>query len=136
MKSQKGVTLTSLIIYIIAMVIVVGTTATLTNYFYGNIDKLSERTQASKEYTSFNSYFTGEINKKGNQVLKDESNESKIIFTSGNQYTYLEGKIYFNKILICRDVSSCRFIYNESTNEVTASITISGKNYTNTYKLV
>ena len=65
-----------------------------------------------------------------------EPPESKIIFTSGNQYTYLEGKIYFNKILICRDVSSCRFIYNESTNEVTASITISGKNYTNTYKLV
>ena len=109
MKSQKGVTLTSLIIYIIAMVIVVGTTATLTNYFYGNIDKLSERTQASKEYTSFNSYFTGEINKKGNQVLKDESNESKIIFTSGNQYTYYTIKFCGMQDILCE--FSCIFVH-------------------------
>lgn len=136
MKSQNGVTLTSLIIYIIAMVIVVGTTATVTMYFYGNIDKLSERTQGSKEYTLFNSYFTSEVNQKGNQVLKDESNEGKIIFSNGNQYTYLAGKIYYNKILICRDVSSCRFIYDENAKQLTTSMTISGKNYTNTYKLV
>jgi len=136
MKGNSGVTLTSLIIYIIAMVVVVAITATLTNYFYGNMDKLSERTNGAKEYTLFNSYFTGEINKKENSVLKDETTESKIVFSSGNQYTFLSGKIYCNRFVIAKEVSNCKFIYNEATNEVTVSMTITGKNYTNTYKLV
>ena len=136
MKSENGVTLTSLIIYIIAMVIVVGITATLTNYFYGNIDKLTTRTQGSKEYTAFNSYFTEEINKKNNKVLADESTNNKIVFSNGNQYTYLSGKIYYNRILICRDVSSCNFMYDDSAKNITVSMTISGKNYTNTYKIL
>ena len=117
------------------MVVVVGITATLTTYFHGNLDKLSQRTDASKEYTSFNSFFTNEINKKGNIVL-EESTEDKIIFSSGNQYTYLSGKIYCNKFVIAKDVSSCRFIYNENSNEITTSMTINGKSYTNTYKLI
>ena len=136
MKSENGVTLTSLIIYVIAMVIVVGITATLTNYFYGNIEMLTNRTQSSKEYTAFNSYFTDDINKKDNKILADESTNNKIVFSNGNQYTYLSGKIYYNKILICRDVSSCNFIYNDSTKDVTVNMTISGKSYTNTYKIL
>lgn len=51
MKSQKGVTLTSLIIYVIAMSIVVGTVAAITNFYYGNINGLSNRTSSSKQYT-------------------------------------------------------------------------------------
>lgn len=136
MKSQSGVTLTSLIIYMIAMVVVIGTTATLTNYFYGNIDKISEKNQASKEYTLFNSYFTSEINKKGNSVLEDESDESIIIFSSGNQYAYLGDKIYYNKVAICKNVSSCKFTYNSSSKEITVVITISGKTFANSFKLV
>ena len=41
MKSEKGVTLSSLIIYVIAMVIVVSIIAVMTKYFYGNVNKLS-----------------------------------------------------------------------------------------------
>ena len=38
MKNNKGITLTSLIIYIIGMLIVIATIATLTSFFYKNVN--------------------------------------------------------------------------------------------------
>ena len=40
MKSEKGVSLVSLIIYLIAMTITVGIVARISNYFYRNINIL------------------------------------------------------------------------------------------------
>ena len=38
MKKENGVTLTSIIIYILALLIVIGVISALTSYFYRNID--------------------------------------------------------------------------------------------------
>ena len=138
MKSEKGVTLTSLIIYVIAMSIVVATIATITNYFYGNINKLTERTSGLKEYTSFNSYFVNEINTKGNEVIlvePSESNGTKIVFSDANQFTYLNNSIYFNKVKICSKVTSCRFTYDSKENSITVDMQIAGKTFNNVYTL-
>lgn len=134
MKSEKGITLTSLIIYIIAMLVVVSTIAVMTKYFYGNLNYLTNKNQASKEYTSFNSYFTDEINAQENSVIYCE--ESIIIFNSGNQYTFKDNSIYMNKINICNNVESCQFIYDDADKtKVTVKINIAGKNYNNVYTL-
>ena len=69
MKSEKGITLISLIIYIVAMVIVVAIITTITGYFYGNIDNLQSRNEGAKEYTTFNSYFVNDINEKENYYI-------------------------------------------------------------------
>lgn len=144
MKSQNGVTLTSLVVYIIAMVVVIGTIATITNYFYGNTSRLNSGTSASKEFTSFNSYFVSQINNHENRVINvsnDSANSSEIIFSSGNQFKFIKengsnkGAIYYNKILICRDVSACQFTYTEETKNVNVTMTIAGKSYNNNYKL-
>lgn len=143
MKRDSGVTLTSLIIYVIAMVVVVATIATLTKYFYGNIDRLSEKTNGAKEYTAFNSYFTNEINDRSNKILAEVSSNTKLVFSNGNQYTFskkhesdLTGLIYLNKMIICRDVKDCRFEYNDTTKLITVKIEFKDKQeYENTYKL-
>ena len=54
MKSNKGITITSLVIYVIAMSIVVATIATLTSYFYSNMDELDSDTNSSIAYTEIN----------------------------------------------------------------------------------
>jgi len=132
MRSEKGITLTSLIIYVIAMSIVIGLIATMTKYFYGNLNYISDRTASTKEYTSFNAFITAETNEKGNQVLKCEN--TYIVFSNGHQYTYDSDSnaIYMNKIQICSNVTSCSFSYNE--NKLTINITLD-KPYTNTYNL-
>ena len=135
MKQDSGVTLTSLIIYVIAMVMVVAIVGTLTTLYYRNVDNLMDNTEQAKEYTTFNSYFTNEINKKENKVLEDISSSNKIIFSSGNQYTFVGEAIYMNQVLICKYVKSCEFNYNNTTKQITVNITIGDKNYNNTYNL-
>lgn len=134
MKNQKGITLVSLTIYIIAMVVVVATITTLTKFFYGNLDDLTNTTKEYKDYTLFNSYFTAEINKEKNNII--QCTENSIIFSNSNQYTYKDNTIYMNKINICNNVDSCKFIYNQTDkSKVTVEMSIDGKNYNTTYTL-
>ena len=127
MKDNRGITLTSLIIYVIGMVIVVSLIATLTTFFYKNVnvDNISKDTT---QYTKFSNLFLDEINKKDNEIVEWKTTEedvqkiSYIIFSDGNQYTYkAENKsIYKNKIKICKDVEECEFsyIYIDSTYQI------------------
>lgn len=137
MKSENGVTLTSLIVYIIAMSIIIAVIATITNYYYGNINGLTDRTAITKEYTQFNSYFTNEINKKDNSVLTNLANTdgTVIAFSSGNQFTYLANSIYFNKVKICKDVTGCRFSYDSETKKIKVTIQFDGKTFDNEYTM-
>jgi len=57
MRNNKGVTLTSLIIYVIGMVIVVGIISTLTSFFYKNINIEGISDNGSTQYTKFSSIF-------------------------------------------------------------------------------
>ena len=94
MRSEKGVTLTSLIIYVIAMLIAITIISIMTGYFYKNIDVSTEKYSYLGEYTRFNSYFSEEVNKEGK-----------------NQYTYIpENKaIYQNNVKIASGVDNCEF---------------------------
>ena len=70
MKSEKGVTLISVIIYVIAMLIIIAVITVLTSYFYTNVDINSASEDLNQQYTKFNSYFTEEVNRKGNKILE------------------------------------------------------------------
>lgn len=111
MKSDKGITLTSLMIYVIGMTIVVALISTLTVFFYRNIDISAINDNTTTQYTKFLSYFTEEINNKNNAVV--DCKDNYIIFSSGNQYTYMEENksIYKNKIKLCDNVEKCEFSY-------------------------
>lgn len=118
MKKENGITLTSLIIYVIGMVIVVTTVSTLTTYFYKNID-INSTNNDTTQYTKFTSVFLDEINKGQNEVIEaktiSESDKkvSYIIFSDGNQYTFKEENksIYKNQVKICENIDNCEFSY-------------------------
>ena len=115
MRDNKGITMISLITYIMGLTIVLALIATLTTFFFKNIsakDLNSDTTQ----YTKFSSIFLEEINNKNNSVIECKSlnnGVSYIIFSSGNQYTFNANSkcIYKNKIKICENVEICDFSY-------------------------
>lgn len=131
MKSEKGITLISLTVYIIAMSIVVAVVATISKYFYTNTKSLSENIDPITEYTKFNSFFTDEVNHENIKVLECKTeyenpedtntqvNNSYIVFDNGIQYTFIkENKgIYRNKTKICSDVNKCVFEYGISNGK-------------------
>lgn len=116
MKSNSGITLTSLIIYVIGMVIVVSIISTLTAFFYKNID-IAGIDNTTSQYTKFSSIFLDEINRENNKVvecktfLEDDNKISYIVFSSGNQYTFKSENcsVYRNRIKICENVEDCEF---------------------------
>lgn len=123
MKNNKGITLTSLIIYIIGMLIVIATIASLTAFFYKNVDMSEIEKVSSEQFTEFSSIFSKEINKKNNKIIDCKTTKeviddkefkvSYIIFSSGNQYTYKQetNTIYKNNIKVCTGVEDCDFSY-------------------------
>mgnify|MGYP005833727531 CR=1 FL=1 len=149
MRTQTGVTLISVTIYVIVMVIVVAVITVLTSYFYKNVDITATRQDLNQQYTKFNTYFIEEVNKKGNKILdigetqEDDKNaiQKYIVFSSGNQYTYVPQNkgIYINQVKIAENITNCTFTSQEDENGKTiVTVVIQGDNFekTTTYTLV
>ena len=108
MKSQRGVTLISLTVYIIGLTIMLAILTVISSFFHKNVDE-NIAFQPLAERTKFNSFFTEEVNHKNIEVK--ECNRNYIVFSNGVQYTFIwENKgIYRNKVKICREVNNCYF---------------------------
>ena len=137
MKSEKGITLISLTVYIIAMLVVLGILAVISRYFYSNMSDAKENVEPYTEYTAFNSYFTDEINHEGIQVLECEKDH--IVFSNGVQYTFIEENegIYKDKVKICRGVKKCEFSYElkDGKSTITVNLNFGKENRNITYTL-
>lgn len=139
MKSEKGITLISLIVYLIAMVMVVAVVAIISGYFYKNTKGLNESIDPIGEYTKFNTFFSEEVNHENIKVLDCQTNstnpatkESYIVFDNGVQYTFIkENKgIYRNKVKICREVENCDFTYEIINGKAVVSVNFTAGNKT------
>lgn len=109
MKSQKGITLISLTIYIITMTIAVAMVALISNYFYTNTRSLASSINPLTEYTKFSSFFTDEVNHSNIKIL--ECADHYVVFDNGIQYTFIkENKgIYRQEVKIAQEIEDCKF---------------------------
>ncbi len=62
MKNNKGITLVSVIIYIIVLTIVMGTVSFMMKYFYNNTDETIISANTSDQYSRFLAYITDDVN--------------------------------------------------------------------------
>ena len=128
MKSQKGITLISVTIYIIGLTIAIAVVTVLSSYFSKNIDTGITNIESYSEYTNFDSFFSQEVNHSNIKVL--ECTNSYIVFDNGVQYTFVpENKaIYKDRVKICSKVENCTFNYSikNGKNVVTMEIKIEG----------
>lgn len=137
MNSSKGVTTTNLIIYIIAMLIVIGIIASITSFFYTNVSNLEDNSNNISEITKFNMYFLQEVKSNNNDIIS--INEKSITFLTGNTFTFQDKGIYMNSNKISENIKDLKFSVEEinSKKVITVLITI-GENleYTKTTKYV
>lgn len=115
MRSQKGITILSLTVYIFAMTIVVAIVTRVSTFFYKNVTDIKD-IEAISEYTTFNTYFTEEINTKDIKILECE--ENYIVFDNGVQYTFNaeNSAIYRDKVKICENIEECTFLRGTNGN--------------------
>ena len=111
MKSQKGVTMISLIIYVMSFL----------NFMHKNNKVLSSQSTASAEWDMLNAYLVKETKQSENVVINIENNETEenavirsIIFKNGNSYVFKkENKAKYGKIYLKNDEKNfaiCNYI--------------------------
>ncbi len=137
MKSNSGLTITSIIVYIIAMMMVIGTIASITSFFYTNVTNLSDNSDNISEITKFHMYFLEETTQKGNSIVSIA--DTSISFDTGNTFTFQDNNIYLNYVKICENIANLQFateIVDDKT-VIQVLITIGQHNeYTKTTKYV
>ena len=84
LKSEKGITLTTLVIYIIVLVVALGILATVSTFFYKNVVLLKDSAQYAAEFDKFNASFIKDI--KNNSEANVDQNAKTIVFEDGTTY--------------------------------------------------
>ena len=103
MKQEKGITLASLLIYVVALTIVVGIIATVLSFYNKNVVGMNNVGEVSLELNKFEAKMIQETQDPGNQVT--EISENRIVFKNGNIYTFENNCIYQNAILVSNYVT-------------------------------
>lgn len=101
-KGDKGITLVSLIIYVIGLIVIMGIIAFATSFYQKNVLNLNNSGEVNSEFNKFNSKMIEETKEAGNEV--ESVTENVIKFSNGDTYTLADGKIYQNSIVVCKNV--------------------------------
>ena len=133
MKQNKGITLVSLMIYLIALSIIIGIASTFIRYFYRNSDDAETTSNNYGMYSRLTTYLAEETNS-GNVdyiTVNNEKNTLTIYLKTKqiHQYNYdsSSNKVYYitwdnelNKevqLILCENVTSCEFTQDNENNK-------------------
>lgn len=131
MKEEKGITLASLIVYIIATITVLSVLAAIIANFTSNLSTLSTEKSIEQKLGNFNLYFIKDVKEIGNSVDEIGQDGSWIRFSNGDAYELQNEKIIFfdsNHIAmtLLEDVDTCTFsIDNNNPNKINVFIELS-----------
>lgn len=128
-SQRSGITLTSLVIYVIGLTILFATIANLTIYFNKNSRSIEFTTNNSAQLTRLNQYLISDTKSKNIKSVNVENNIIQInVDNEEIKYIYdSESKgIYRNKVKISNDVQLAKFsketVYDKS--KITIEIVI------------
>lgn len=116
MKKNKGITLTSLVIYIALIFVVLAILMRVTTYFVNNMRDAAD-VSFETEFNKLNLYLLDESKQTGNEIIS--IGETQVIFSSGNKYVYkaIDKTVYLNdNIKLCENIESCVFEQKTAEN--------------------
>jgi len=133
MKSEKGLSLTSVIVYIIGMLIVATIIGTFTIYFYNNLTNSSNK--ANIEYSKFNMNFLKDTKEENNKITNINNLANMIQFSNGTTYLYQDKSIYRNNVKISDNIEEFAIIYEVQNNKavIKTLFQVDNKSYTTSY---
>ena len=129
MRTQKGITLVSLVVYIVIMIMAIGVMSRVSIEFYKNTQALEKDTSDLVEFINFNNYFIKEIKMANNKIDKIAEDGNYILFKSGNSFSLKENSIFYNNIEISKNVKELQFMYekDDNGNNITDIVNVSIK---------
>lgn len=130
LKSEKGVTLLTLTIYIIVLTATVGALAVLSSFFYNNVYALQDTVDNAGDFDTLNSCLITDA--KSNVSVNVNESTKTIVFGDNTTYTYNEDEetIYRGEFKVASHVkyfnvaSSTKTVDNVEKNILTIKIII------------
>lgn len=107
MRSQKGITLTAVAIYIIIFIAIVGLLISLSNYITSNMQNANKQLMSAEDFNKFNTEFVGDVKQSVDATIVNSSNNIQIILSNGVNYNYIseEKAIYKNHVKLANNIA-------------------------------
>ena len=117
MKSEKGITLTALILYVVVAMITVTAIAGFSSLFVSNMNEVKGQEKYAPEFNKFSMFFIGDVKNNNTAVVTTECVE----FDDGTIYEYKasEKAVYRNDTKITEKVDS--FSFGSTTEQVSST---------------
>lgn len=138
MKEEKGITLISLIMYVIIMTFVIAGVSLITSSFYNNIRQFDNESDSVVSYSKFNMFFLNDIKRNGVEI--DDYQNNYIILTYKKdskdvsvQYSAQNDSLYRDRVKICDNVQDAKFTFDTSNNTIKVYLKIGNYEKTTTY---
>lgn len=128
MKKENGITLVSLVLYIVIFTATLGLLSALSNYIFGNLDNISTDSVSSEEFNKFNVNFVKDIKENSSAQVVSGANEVTIKFGSTSTvYTYNKSDkaIYKGKVKIATNILNFTANSTMSNGKNVISVSIS-----------
>lgn len=130
MKSEKGITLTSVVVYVLIATALISSIALLSSFFFSNMSLIKEQNQYAPEFNKFSMFFIEDV--KNNKSA--EVTTTKVTFADGTVYEYKsnEKAVYRNDTKITEKLdsftfSSSEYIVSNTTKQIiNVKMTIGG----------
>lgn len=116
MKSNRGISLISLSVYVIVAAVVVGTLTFMNVNFFSKISGLTEKTEIINEHMKFVSVF-----------LKDVKNSEKVTEYSANKIKLLDSVTYEIKVIKAENEAANRYAIYRDNVKICEGITKSSE---------
>lgn len=153
MKKEQGITLITLIIYILLMTFILAGVSSITASFYSNTNEFDKESESAVAYSKFNMYFLTDIKRKNASI--ESSGRNYVIITyedDGNsvdsgditvegaetrrvEYSKQNDSLYRNKVKICDNVDDAVFIADTEENTIKVEVIIGEYQRSTVYKL-
>ena len=108
-NSEKGITLTALVIYIIIMVMVIGIMTTISSAFFKNVYSVVDTPEYLSEINKFIMFFGADVKDYNSATVTSDA----IQFENGPTYKFQNNCIYRNDVIVSKDVLKCTFTGNQ-----------------------
>lgn len=114
MKGENGVTLISLIIYVMLMAIIIAVISNISASFYSNLNDFDNESESVVAYAKFNMFFLNDIKKDNIKVIDFKDNYIVLLLNNIQiQYSVQNNSLYRNKVKISDNVESVLITTND-----------------------
>ena len=153
MKGKKGITLISLMIYIIVLSLLIGVSSTFIKYFYKNTNEITSSSSSNQKYIRIVEYLTEDVNSEAVESIKVNNSNDLVFYLSNgsiaHEYYYNNKSLYYVswrlengeykkdvQLNLCENIGENQEIFrqdNKILNKFYFSITIDGIQYNNIF---